>query len=154
MLIVAHESIGEQNFSGQKHAAYACCTGEEHAKVWVSRFWQLGGRSWPNWCHSGKCTWQWLRNLVRAATTMDSWALSMAWTSGVHSGGSPKQISQSLSSGLKNMSVKDCLSSYSTGINVSHLFRRWSDVMGSESGRWSPCGIIRYRWWLTPGTSL
>ena len=26
------------------------------------------------------CTMTWLRNLARAATTMDSWALSMAWT--------------------------------------------------------------------------
>ena len=49
MLVVDHESIGDRNFHGQRHAAYACCTGEAHANVWGFLFLtndrQLGGRS-------------------------------------------------------------------------------------------------------------
>ena len=79
MLVIDRDSIGDWNFCGQRHAAMMPVVLEKGMLMYgVSRFWQLDGRSWPDWC--GKCSWQWLRNLVRAATTMDSWALSMAWT--------------------------------------------------------------------------
>ena len=38
MLVFDHESIGDRNFRGQRHAAYACCTGEAHANVWGFSF--------------------------------------------------------------------------------------------------------------------
>ena len=38
MLVVDHESTGDQNFCEQRHAAYDCCTREAHAKVWGFSF--------------------------------------------------------------------------------------------------------------------
>ena len=42
MLVVDHESIGDRHFLGQRHAAYACCTGEVHAEVWGFSFLTTG----------------------------------------------------------------------------------------------------------------
>ena len=42
LLVVPQESIGDQNYRGQRHAAYACCTGEVHAKEWGFSFLTTG----------------------------------------------------------------------------------------------------------------
>ena len=48
MLVIYHDSIGDRNFCGQEHVAYACCTGEAHANVWGFLFLIIGGRSRPD----------------------------------------------------------------------------------------------------------